>query len=118
MNSIHTTFHTLYQQDTQLPADHFPLHYIPTPIPDDPPTDFEVTCAVQKLRRFKAPGPSGIRAEHLQTWMRDRKDQTKWKNLITLIQQIFSTGNVPQCLAFSTLVLLPKPDGDTRGIGL
>jgi Reverse transcriptase (RNA-dependent DNA polymerase) len=64
------------------------------------------------------PGPSGLRAEQVQTWMKDQNDQTKWNTLTSLIQQIFVSGEVPQRLAFSTLCLLPKPDGGVQGIGL
>jgi Reverse transcriptase (RNA-dependent DNA polymerase) len=45
-------------------------------------------------------------------------DQTNWNNLVKLIQHVFVTGEIPQRLAFSTLVLLPEPDGGVRGIGL
>jgi Reverse transcriptase (RNA-dependent DNA polymerase) len=117
MEHIHTTFQQLYNRDPNLPAIDIPVNYTPTPVPDQPPNDFEITIAVQKLRLHKAPGPSGLRAEDIIQWMKD-EDQTKWRQLSNLIQHVFATGEIPQRLAFSTLVLLPKPDGGARGIGL
>jgi hypothetical protein len=64
MHQIHATFQSLYQRQDNLPLELIPLPYIPTPILDTPPNNFEITLAFQKLRQFKAPGPSGIRAEH------------------------------------------------------
>jgi Reverse transcriptase (RNA-dependent DNA polymerase) len=117
MDHIHTTFHNLYQRDHNLPEPALPIQYVPTPVPDDIPNDFEITLAIQKLRKHKAPGPSGLQTENVLHWMRD-PDQANWNNLIKLIQHVFVTGEIPQRLAFSTLVLLPKPDGGVRGIGL
>jgi Reverse transcriptase (RNA-dependent DNA polymerase) len=117
MDSIYTTFQQLYKRDTDLPPTNIPVTYTAIPVPDHPPNDFEITLAVQKLRLHKAPGPSGLRTEDVLHWMRD-PDQTKWKHLSTIVQHVFITGEIPQRLAFSTLVLLPKPDGGVRGIGL
>jgi Reverse transcriptase (RNA-dependent DNA polymerase) len=117
MNAIHTTFSTLYAKPVDLPTTEFPIHYVAEDIPDDPPTDFEIQMAVQKLRLHKAPGPSGLRSEEILQWMKN-DDKQDWNNLTTLIRHIFTTGQIPQRLSFSTLVLLPKPDGGIRGIGL
>jgi Reverse transcriptase (RNA-dependent DNA polymerase) len=118
MEQIRNTFQVLYQRDTTLDNTNIPVSYVAVPIPDHPPNDFEITIAVQKLRKYKAPGPSGLKAEDVLTWMLNKDDQTNWVKLTTLIQHIFSIGEIPQNLAFSTLVLLPKPDGGVRGIGL
>jgi hypothetical protein len=117
MQEIHNTFHQLYNRDTNLPANNIPINYIATPIPNHPPNDFEITIAAQKLRLHKAPGPSGLKAEDIIQWMKD-KAQTNWIKLSNLIQHVFATGQIPQRLTFSTLVLLPKSDGGVRGIGL
>jgi Reverse transcriptase (RNA-dependent DNA polymerase) len=117
MDNIHATFTQLYATPTNLPIHNIPINYVAEDILDTPPTDFEIQLAVQKLRLHKAPGPSGLRAEEIQQWMR-QEDKTDWNHLTTLIRHIFQTGQVPQRLAFSTLVLLPKHDGGVRGIGL
>jgi Reverse transcriptase (RNA-dependent DNA polymerase) len=57
------------------------------------------------------------RVQDLLRWQKD-EDKTNWNNCIQLIQHIFATGEIPQRLDFSNLVLLPKPDGGIRGIGL
>jgi hypothetical protein len=101
MDAVHATFANLYAAPTNLPPYTIPINYIAEAIPDHPPTEFEIQLAVQKLRLHKAPGPSGLRAEEIQKWLR-AEDKTEWNNFIDLIRHIFQTGQVPQCLAFST----------------
>jgi hypothetical protein len=38
--------------------------------------------------------------------------------LVQMVQHVFSTGEFPTELTWTTLVLLPKEDGSSRGIGL
>jgi Reverse transcriptase (RNA-dependent DNA polymerase) len=117
MNTVHQTFSALYSTQPDLPIPNIPINYVSTPILDTPPNEAEITLAVKRLRRWKAPGPSGFRTEDLLRWQQD-EDQTNWNKCIQLIQHVFTTGEVPQRLALSNLVLLPKPDGGIRGIGL
>jgi Reverse transcriptase (RNA-dependent DNA polymerase) len=49
---------------------------------------------------------------------KDSENTTNWNQLVKLIQHIFRTGEVPQRLSFSNLVIIPKSDGGYRGIGL
>jgi len=44
--------------------------------------------------------------------------QLPWDTLVQLIQHIWSTGQLPTELTWSIQVLLPKPIGGARGIGL
>jgi Reverse transcriptase (RNA-dependent DNA polymerase) len=92
-------------------------HILRSQIPDAPPTDDEIAAAVQRLRNGKAPGPSGMRAEHLKKWAKDR-ECNEWKELAELVRGCFRTGQVPKHLQISTLVLIPKYGGSLRGIGL
>jgi hypothetical protein len=113
MDDIHAIFSTLYAKPVNLWNTNFPIHYAED-IPAEPPTDFEIQLAVHKLWLHKAPGPSGLWSEEKQQWMKkDNKQQ--WNNLTTLICHIFTTGQIPQHLSFSTLVLLPKPDSGVWG---
>jgi len=41
-----------------------------------------------------------------------------WDALVQLIQHMWSTGQLPTELTWSIQVLLPKPKGGTRGLGL
>jgi Reverse transcriptase (RNA-dependent DNA polymerase) len=117
MEQVHATFTQLYATPTNIPSDHIPINYVLDNILDDPPNDFEIQLAIQKLRLHKAPGPSGLRAEEILQWLR-QEDKTDWNNLTTLIRPVFQTDQLPQRLAFSTLVLIPKSNGGVRGIGL
>ena len=66
-----------------------------------------------------------MRAEQLKQWRaeaypdRDEEpNRTHWDPLVQLVQHVFLTGEIPQGMAHSVCVLLPKPDGGVRGLGL
>lgn len=99
------------------PGDPLPVHYFPVPIPDHIPEEEEIVAAVQRLRRGKAPGPSGLTVDHVKVWATER-NSTAWLEFLQLVQHCFTTGTLPQRVCFSTLVLIPKSDGGVRGIGL
>lgn len=56
---------------TEVPTARIPILVEPTLIPDGIPSEYEIFTAVDHLKRNKAPGPSGIRAEDLKTWKKD-----------------------------------------------
>ena len=75
------------------------------------------------LRRGKAPGPTGLRTDQLKDWLQAARreedpDSTHWNTLAELVQHAFETGNLPEELVRSTMMLLPKGGGQFRGIGL
>jgi Reverse transcriptase (RNA-dependent DNA polymerase) len=122
MDNMATTFRDLYccppspnpTNDLHQPQ----INYSPQPVLDSPPTAEEILQAVTQLRRWRAPGPSKLRAEDLQRWANNPTDKSKWEQVVNLVQHVFITGEVPQRLCYCNLVLIPKTGGGVRGIGL
>jgi hypothetical protein len=122
LNAVTTEYANLYTQEAP-PGEPVPVMVHPFDVPDHVPTEDEVEDAVKRLRRGKAPGPSGIRADHLKEWLAAARreqdpDSTNWTTLVNLVKHCFHTGELPTELARSTMVLLPKGSGGFRGIGL
>ena len=75
------------------------------------------------MKNGKSPEPSKVRAEHLNEWVKEAyRDvdpyQGNWDRVVDLIQTYFREHQVPTQMLWSTVVLLPKGNGDYRGIGL
>ena len=120
--TVTTEYANLYSQ-TPPPGDPVPITVAPFNILDDVPDDAEIEVAVRRLRRGKAPGPTGLRADHLKEWLdaarrEHEPDSANWDSLVALVQHCFESGELPTELARSTMVLLPKASGGFRGIGL
>ena len=68
-------------------------------------------------------GPSQLKAEDCKTWLRAAENEENphpepFNKLVQLVQHCWSTGALPLALCWSTLVALPKGNGEFRGIGL
>ena len=109
------------------PGIDIPIHLdAPFTIPDNPPTPDEVAEACDLLRRKRAPGATGIRAEDLQRWLQAYRnhgdggdgDPLLWEQVLIIVDTAFRTGELPKQLTLSILVVIPKPSGGVRGIGL
>jgi hypothetical protein len=105
------------------PGAPIPVLVEPFPIPDSSPTYEEISLAVKRLRRGKAPGPTGLRTDNIKTWLAEAKRETdprpaKFIAFVRLIRHVYETGELPTQMTWSTVVLLPKSDGGVRGIGL
>ena len=79
--------------------------------------------AVQSLKRGRACGLLGMRLEDLKGWLVEASRETdpmtyRWQLLVQLIQTTFKDGAVPEEVAWSTMVFLPKLRGQYWGIGL
>jgi hypothetical protein len=71
---------------------------------------------------------SGLQAEHIKVWLHDavRKEEEdsdvglgdKWRTFIRLMQAIWEHGSMPEQKRWEIIVLLPKGNGEYRGIGL
>jgi exonuclease III len=110
----------LYRKE-EPPGDPIPILVEPVEVRDDVPDEGEIADAVKRLRNNRSGGPSGIRGEHLKAWMNAAiggGDDTPWRKLVELVQHGFKTGDLPEAMAWSVMILLPKGDGDYRGIGL
>jgi len=106
-----------------LPPDRIPILVAPFDIDDVVPEPDEIADAIRGLRNGKAPGPSQVRAEHLKEWVEEAERkvdpyQGNWDRVVDLIQTCFRERQVPTQMSWSTVVLLPKGNGDYRGIGL
>jgi hypothetical protein len=118
---VHTT---LYQRNDP-PGEPIPVHVSPFDIDDEVPTETEIANAVRCLKTGKAPGQTGMRAEHLKAMLlraskenSTPEDQQDWDLVCQLVQHMFAEGAIPQELSWSVLVLIPKESGGMRGIGL
>jgi hypothetical protein len=56
-----------------------------------------------------------MKAEYVRKWLTDAQESSKdgnarwWNKYVELITHIFQTGNLPQEVPWSLLVLLPRP---------
>ena len=117
---------TLYAKVSP-PGASIPINVQPFDIKDDVPEEPEIRAVVKGLRNGRAGGASGMCAEHIKQWLRDMIVEEedgkeglgdKWRLFIELIQIVWAEGEIPQQMAWMTVVLLPKGGGDYRGIGL
>jgi hypothetical protein len=104
-------FGNLYTR-TASPGELIPVEVAPFTVDDTCPTEEEIAAAVRRLRAHKAPGPSGMRTDHLKGWLaaatkEKRPDRTQWDVLVTLVGHMWQTGELPTMLPWSTMVLLP-----------
>jgi hypothetical protein len=130
LDTLTTEFTDLYtREDPSPPGGPIPVHVQPYPIDDTIPDEAEIERMVRRLKNHKAAGPTQIRAEDLKDFLaaarRDPNDPdtpdpdpTAWNSVVELVTHIFTTGEIPQELAWSHLAILPKGDGGVRGIGL
>ena len=100
-----------------LPPDRLPILVAPFDIDDVVPEPDEIADAIKGLRNGKSPGPSKIRAEHLKEWVKEayrehHPYQGNWNRVVDLIQTCFRERQVPTQILWSTVVLLPKGNGD------
>ena len=74
------------------------------------------------MRIGKAPGPSGLRAEHLKVWLEvaeaDPPDVMHWQQVMQIVRHAFLYGEMPAEMCWSILAVIPKGAGEYRGIGL
>ena len=92
------------------------LDILPFTISNEVPEKAEIAEHVMHLKNRKAAGPSGMRAEHLKVWCENGSQS--WLDFVRVVQECFTTGEIPKAMCFSTLVLIPKADGSLQGIGL
>ena len=95
----------------------------PVSIADGPPEGEETAAAVRKLRPDRAVGPSVMKAEHLESWLRKGTrekylDTEAWDKVVSVVQVAFQDRYTPEELMWTTVVLILKGDGGYRGIGL
>jgi hypothetical protein len=108
-----------------------PVNIDPVPIDNGTPNDAKVWETAQKLTNGRAPGSSGMHAKDIKRWlhgMRLEKDPESgtgnknagdnWRLFLKLAQAVWDHGYLPPQLLWVIFVLIPKGDGNFRGIGL
>lgn len=116
---------SLLYEATESPGDPIPVRLSsPFAVLDAPPTANEVADACMDLRTGRAAGPSGIRPKDLREWLRDYQSNNellsgkRWEDVLAIVDNAFKFGDLPMALTHSILVVIPKPSGNVRGIGL
>ena len=83
----------------------------------------EFARAVCRIRTNKAGGPSGMRTEHLRSWMGEATreyspDPILWEKVIGLIRAAFREVRLTEECTCQTFVLILKRNGNFCGVGL
>ena len=73
------------------------------------PDEEEIRGALARLKRHKAPGPSGLSSVDV---LKDWADQggEMWQKVVALVQWCIETGEVPQSFKYGALVLWTETD--------
>jgi hypothetical protein len=122
LDKLEAEYNSLYRRGNP-PGDPVPVLVAPFYVDDGVPLEGEIADTVRRMRNGKAPGPSGIRVEHLKEWLvlserEQDPDGSKWGKVYELIQHVFLLGDFPTELLWSVLEPIPKGSGGFRGIGL
>ena len=106
------------------PGAPIPINVEPLNINDTTPMEAEIRAVVKGLKNGRAGGVSGIQAKHIKQWLRrdvivaEEKGiegpGDKWAIFNKLIQTIWDRGEIPQQMAWMTVVLLSKGGGIYR----
>jgi hypothetical protein len=104
------------------------INVTPTAVHNKPPMDQEIRGVVGQLRNGRAAGAMGMKAEHLKEWLRGIKHEESengvagegdcWRLFVLLMQAVWESGTIPTQISWMIIILLPKGEGDYRGIGL
>ena len=104
-----------------------PTHVTPFRVNSDVPLEEGVEAGVRRIHLHKLGGHIHLRAEHFKQWLREvyldkvtsnptRPEQ--WKNTLYITQLVWQYGETLREIVWTILVLTPKGNTDTRGIGL
>ena len=128
MEKVMGDFYTLYhREDPHSPGISLATHVGLIKLSDVAPSEAYAEAAVWCLRHFKSGGPTHLRAEHLKKWLQEaypREGSTpsprneRCMSLVDIVQRMWRTGETPQELGWTVLVLIPKVSNDTWGVGL
>ncbi|MGL4351544.1 MAG: RNA-directed DNA polymerase [Plesiomonas shigelloides] len=118
LKSVEQEFGSLYTASESvgemLPVDLVTGKFV---VPDHIPDEEEIRVALGRLKRHKAPGPSGLSVDVLKEW--EAEGGEMWRKLVDLVQWCIATGETPQAFKYGALVLIPKAErGKYRGIAL
>ena len=103
------------------PGEDIPCNIERPPLRDDPPDDQEIRRGVIKSHLHRSTGGSEMRAEDMKYWLRgiEREEKAEedgeegyagagdtWRMLVKLIRHIWKTGEIPQQMLWTIIVLI------------
>jgi hypothetical protein len=106
------------------PGAPIPIHLAqPFTVKDEIPDEEEIIDTLMSMKLGKSPGASGIRVENLRCWLKmaqreEEPDRTLWEKVVQIVKLAYSGADIPQTFVIGVLVLIPKGDGNQRGIAL
>ena len=102
----------------------FPANGIPYAIGDNQPIESKLRAVVSLLSHGRCGGTSGIRAEHIEAWLRGAKKEEDpetavshvgagktWHEFVHLCTSVWNTGAIPQQMCWVITVLILKGGG-------
>ena len=99
----------------------------PSKMNDKVPSEAEVEAAVRRLCPHRVGGKTHLCAEHFKQWRREtypwEKSNTppwreRWMCLVNIVNHMCCTGEIPQDLGWTVMVIIKKGSTGTRGIAL
>ena len=133
LTAISNNWRQLYTAERPSPPGPI-LHAViePFDVNDETPTEDEIKAAVKRIKSNRASGHSALRAEDFKDWLREAFPEeihppperlpdpilARWGALVGIVQYMWNTGDLPTKLTWTILVLIPKGNGDYRGINL
>ena len=99
----------------------------PVQVNDVTPSEAEVEAVVRRLCPLKASGHTHLCTEQFKQWLQEaypgeNSKNPPWKEiwmcLAEIVKYMWRTGDIPQDLGWTVLVLITKGTTYTRGIGL
>ena len=128
MDKVRGDFQTLYQrEDPHTPGLPLETHVDPVQVNYLTPSEADVETAIRRLRSLKAGVHTHLGQRALQTvatggipWgeLEDSPRTEIWMYLVYILQHMWRTGEIPQELSCTVLVIIPKGTTDTLGIRL
>jgi hypothetical protein len=104
----------------------FPANRVPYAIGDNQLIESKLRAVVSLLSHGRCGGTSGIRAEHIEAWLRGAKKEEDpetavshvgagktWHEFVHLCTSVWNTGAIPQKMCWVIMVLIPKGGGST-----
>ena len=116
-----------HRENPPPPGQYVPTHVTPFNIDDATITEVKIKAEVRRLRRNRACGHIHLWEEHLHKWLREAYQTdnsnlppkpTRYIKLVAIIQFMWYTRSILVELVWFVLLLIPKGNSDTHGIGL
>ena len=105
------------------PGDNMTIETSPFSIDDYIPLMDKIEWSVYRLWRHLSGRASSMQAEHLQYWLtatthKEQPDTANWERVVEILQTAFRDDRISTECTWQMVVLVPKGDGEFRGIGI